>query len=206
MSSDAGGLPPALPDAGSLPPALPQEKRLRWPWFVAGAFVVLAGIVFASAYRKFPTEEERKYFGWWHGTIRDNELQASAWVAEFREDGAIRIRFGRYHRVNQDKAWQFSSSEEIGRWRVRDGVQHLRTADPERPDPWYSRFERWTETGETRRSHYYRTTRIDNRELHYTQLPGGPDFFARRAAGPIELPPEPLPPEQWPLPAAGAKK
>ncbi len=187
--------------ADSVPPLLPGRKPRRWPW-IAGVACALVGVaIFALVYRKFPSDEERKYFGWWYGMEMEDETAASSWAAEFREDGTLRIKFGRYHRVNADKAWQFSSVEEIGRWRVRDGVQHLSTDDPEHPPNWFTRLERWQETGDTRRQHYYRTTSIDAREMNYLALPAGPDFHALHSQAPVELPTEPLPPEKWPTTA-----
>lgn len=206
MSADAG-LPPTLPGAGGEPPQLPRPKASRWPRFVVAGCALVAVVLFASLYRHFPSDEERKYFGWWYGVQFEDETEAHAWVAEFREDGTIRIQFGRYHRVNSEKAWQLQSNEETGRWRVRDGVQHLVTEDPAHPAPWYTRFERWQDTGDARRQHYYRTTQIDEHELRYTALPDGPDYRARHAKAAVELPPEPSEPEKWNVsgPTAGAR-
>jgi hypothetical protein len=188
-----------------LPPLVADRKTRRTGWIVGACVALVIGIAFARAYHPFPSDEERKYFGWWYGWEKLDDDNARAWVAEFRDDGELHIKFGQYHRVNADKDWQFTTGEEEGTWRVRDGIQRLVSDDPRRPVSWIERIQRWQESGDFHRRHSYRTTLINERELHYTSLSEGTDYQSLHSSVAIDLPPEPLPPEKWPTAKSPAK-
>jgi hypothetical protein len=183
-----------------VPPVIAGANSRRLGWIVAAVVLLIFGLAFFRAYHPFPSDEERQYFGWWYGweTFND-ENHARAWVAEFRDDGTLHIKFGQYNRVNAEKDWQFSSSEEHGTWRVRQGVQHLVTEDPQRRASRAERIVRWLETGYAQRRHSYRTTLINDHELHYTSIEYGTEYRSRHSLTAVELPAQPAPPEQWPL-------
>ncbi len=194
---NADGTSAAPPAGASQPPLEHARRRHPWTWLAAIAIAVLAIAAVARGYHRFPSDEERKYFGWWYGLESLDDSNARGWIAEFRDDGSLHITFGRWHRVNAEKAWQFSSSEETGRWRVRDNLQQLASEDPARHVSWVERIQRFQETGSVRRLHSYRTTLINEHELRYVAVADGTAFRSLHSRVAVEMPSEPLPPEQW---------
>ncbi len=182
-----------------VPPVIAGAKPRRAGWIVAAVVVLFLALAVARSYHPFPSDEERQYFGWWYGWEKLDDNAARAWVAEFRDDGTLHIAFGQYARVNAEKDWVFSSTEEVGTWRVRNGVQHLVSDDPHYKVTWPERVQRWLETGYSHRRHSYRTTLINDRELHYTSIDFGTEYQSLHSRTPVELPQQPAPPEQWPM-------
>jgi hypothetical protein len=178
------------------PPPLPPPARRWWPW-VLGSLVFIAIVITAVIYRPFPTDEEKKYFGWWYGSEFNDTNHPRAWVAHFREDGRLEVAYGEYWRDPDTKKWVLTAAEELGSWRIKKGVQCLASENPKRPPGWWERIERLQNTGDWRRVHYYRTTEINEREMRYESVTDGHEFRALRSTAAVPLPPEPLPPEKW---------
>jgi hypothetical protein len=184
----------------ALPPPLPPAPPRRWPWVLAIVLVMAAAIV-ALTWRPFPTDEERKYFGWWYGWERTDDRNARAWIAELREDGQVRIQFARYSQQMPGAGWQTYFNAEIGTWRVRNGTQEFATEDPEHPIGLAAKIQRFQETGHWRREHFYRTQEIAEREMRYQEVTQGKVYHSLHSMSPVTFPAEPLPPEHWPTTA-----
>jgi hypothetical protein len=184
------------PPLSASPPPLPRPKAHRWAWVAAaGACVV---IVFALVWQaRFPSEEERKYFGWWYGSETIDEDNARSWIAEFAGDGELRIQFRHYRRAGSREPWVTKDNREDGHWRVHDGVQRLTSHDPARKEGWLEKADRFQRTGHWQRVHFYRTTEINDREMRYEAMVFGTHYHALRSPRPLAFPAEPLPPEKW---------
>ena len=185
------------PPLSASPPPLPRPKRRRWPW-LAAAGACVAVVLTVALHGRFPTDEERRYFGWWYGSETVDEDRARAWLAEFADNGEIRIQFRDYRRASATEPWVIKDTRETGHWRVRDGVQRFTTQDPTRKEGWLEKAERLQRTGHWQRVHFYRTTEINEREMRYEALSYGTLYHALRSTKAVPFPAEPLPPEKWP--------
>ena len=179
-----------------VPPPLPPPARKKWPWVLAILGVIAVGLT-AILWRPFPTEEERKYFGWWYGWESTDDTNARAWIAEMRENGEVHLQHANYSRKSAAAKWELRYSGEIGTWRVRNGMQRFATENPENVLSAAEKFRRFQDNGHWRHEEYYRTLEINEREMRYESLQWGVKYHSLHSKTAVTFPNEPLPPEQW---------
>lgn len=182
--------------AAPVPPPLPPPARRKWPWVLAILGVIAVGLT-AILWRPFPTEEERKYFGWWYGWQPTDDTNARAWIAEMRENGELHLQHVNYTRKNTGAKWEMRYSGEIGTWRVRKGMQRFATENPERPIDTAEKIRRFSDNGHWKNEQYYRTLEINEREMRYEAVESGVKYHSLRSNAAVTFPTEPLSPEKW---------
>jgi len=198
----------AAPAGGEATVTARDSRRARW--FLLGVFVLAALCVFLPR-RWFLNDDERRLVGFWYGLNETPTGPPYAWIAEFREDGTMRLRFRSFGRINfsgvgSATLWTWQDGEESGRWRVKDGVQRLVSEDPEPARGLAERLARLLGSVPSRFPHEYRILKIDAREMSYLGLENKVTYHSLHARRAVPFPTEPLPPEQWAKPPADERR
>ena len=148
------------------------------------------------SHRLFPSELERKAAGFWHGTDFTQSDAPHSWMAEFHADGSVRIKFRDFTQASG--AWVVSrSSEETGTWWMQGDIQVLATRRTDAPQGIMARLDHVLQTGVWVRQHSYQILHCDEREMRYEAMEEDISYRSLRSATWLEIPDEPLPPEQW---------